>query len=210
VVLADDVLIGRIGERLLATPESIADGAVIEPDWMPDEPFERPPVPAAVLIALLRRPEGLTVLYTERSGDLRSHSGQVAFPGGKIDPTDAGPADAALREANEEVALDPADARVIGYMPSYFTGSNYLITPVVAEVEPRATFVPNPLEVKAIFEVPLRWLADEESYSTYHIHRGGRHHTTWQIEHNGFRIWGITANLTRGFHDLALSGESEW
>ncbi len=207
---ADDELIGRIGERLLSSPETVADGQALTPDWMPDIPFDRPPVPAAVLIALLRRPEGLSVLYTERSGDLRSHSGQIAFPGGKIDPTDAGPAAAALREANEEVALEPADARVIGFMPAYFTGSNYLITPVVAVVEPSSPFAPNPLEVKTIFEVPLRWLATGSSYTTYHIHRGGRDHTTWQIEHGGFRIWGITANLTRRFHDLALTGEGEW
>ncbi len=207
-MLADDELIGRIGGRLLSSPEIIADGQALTPDWTPETPFDRPPVPAAVLIALLRRPEGLTVLYTERSGDLRPHSGQIAYPGGKIDPTDSCPAAAALREANEEVALEPADARVIGFMPTYFTGSNYLITPVVAVVEPSTGFVANPLEVKSIFEVPLRWLAAESSFSTYHIHRRVRHHTTWQIEHGGFRIWGITANLTRRFHDLALTGEA--
>ena len=83
------------------------------PDWMPEEGFAGPPRDAAVLIGLVHRGEALSVLYTERSPDLRSHSGQVAFPGGKIDPEDGGPAAAALREANEEVALDPADARVI-------------------------------------------------------------------------------------------------
>ena len=111
---------------------------------MPERPFDRPPVAAAVLIALVRRPAGLTVLYTERSPDLRSHSGQIAFPGGKIDPTDADAADAALREAWEEVDLERADARVLGFMPTYYTGTNYLITPVVAMVEPSRPFIPNP------------------------------------------------------------------
>ena len=91
--------------------------------------FSSPPRDAAVLIALVRRGEELSVLYTERSPDLRSHSGQIAFPGGKIDPDDNGPGDAALREAWEEVALDRDDARILGYMPAYFTGSNYMITP---------------------------------------------------------------------------------
>jgi len=148
------------------------------------------------------------VLYTERSPDLRSHSGQVAFPGGKIDPGDSGPAAAALREANEEVSLDPADARVLGYMPAYFTGSNYMITPVVAEVRPHADFVANPSEVRTVFEVPLPLLMKEESFGTFRIRRRGQEHTTWQIEHEGPVIWGITANLTRHFYELVLRAEA--
>ncbi len=164
-------------------------------------------MPAAVLIALVRRPGGLSVLYTERSPELRSHSGQIAFPGGKVDPTDLNVADAALREAWEEVALERADARVLGYMPLYYTGTNYLITPVVAVVDPKGPFIPNPSEVRSVFEVPLDYLMVPGSYSTFRINRNGREHSTWQIEHSGLVIWGITANLTRRFHDLALAAE---
>lgn len=160
-----------------------------------------------MLIGLVRRPDGLSVLYTERSPELRSHSGQVAFPGGKIDPEDRGPAAAALREAHEEVGLNPAEAHVLGYLPLYFTGTNYLITPVVAAVSPSVPFVPNPGEVRSVFEVPLDYLMVPGSFSTYRISRGGREHTTWQVVHSGIVIWGITANLTRRFHDLALAGE---
>jgi 8-oxo-dGTP pyrophosphatase MutT (NUDIX family) len=206
-VLADDALINRIAARLLPRPEIVEEDGDFLPDWMPEEPFARPPVPAAVLIALVRRPGGYTVLFTERAATLRSHSGQVAFPGGKIDPDDAGPGEAAVREAFEEVALQPEDARVLGYMPHYFTGTNYLITPVVAVVEPTAPFVANPQEVDAVFEVPLAMLARLESYGTFRIRRNGVEHTTWQIDHEGHRIWGITANLTRRFRDLALTGE---
>jgi 8-oxo-dGTP pyrophosphatase MutT (NUDIX family) len=174
---------------------------------VPDTPHPRPPVAAAVLIALVNRPDGLAVLYTERSPELRSHSGQIAFPGGKVDPTDHGPAEAALREAHEEVQLEPAEAHVLGYMPLYFTGTNYLITPVVAEVSPSHPFVPNPGEVRSVFEVPLDYLMAPGSYSTYRLSRNGQEHTTWQIVHSGLVIWGITANLTRRFHDLALAGE---
>lgn len=205
-----DDLIGRIGARLLDHPDAVDDEGAFMPDWTPDEPFSRPPVPAAVLIALVDRPGGYTVLYTERAATLRNHSGQVAFPGGKIDPTDDDAGAAALREAAEEVALVPADARVIGYMPNYFTGTNYLITPVVAVVAPTAPFVPNPGEVASVFEVPLGLLAQPKNYLTMRIKRGGVEHTTWQIDHDGRRIWGITANLTRRFYDLALSGDPKW
>lgn len=203
---ADDNLIARISRRLLASPEPVAPAA-LTPDWLPDVPPNRPPVPAAVLIGLIRRPEGLSILYTERSPDLRSHSGQIAFPGGKIDPEDAGPGAAAVREAGEEVAMRAGDARILGYMPLYYTGTNYLITPVVAEVTPSAPFVPNPGEVRSVFEVPLDYLMETTNYSTFRINRAGREHSTWQINHSGLVIWGITANLTRRFHDLALSPE---
>lgn len=174
------------------------------PDWQPVTPFERPPVPAAVLIALVRRPEGHTVLYTERSPDLRAHSGQVAFPGGKIDGSDQGAAAAALREAHEEVSMSAEDATILGYMPTYYTGTNYLITPVVAEVNPTGPFVPNPGEVHSVFEVPLSRILAAESYGRFRISRGGKEHSTWQIDHEGHMIWGITANLTRQFRDLVV------
>lgn len=180
----------------------------MQPDWVPDIPHARPPVHAAVLIALVRRPDGLAVLYTERSRELRSHSGQIAFPGGKVDPTDTGAADAALREAWEEVQLRRDEARVLGYLPLYYTGTNYLITPVVAVVDPHGPFIPNPGEVHSVFEVPLDYLMTPGSFSTFHIKRNGREHSTWQIQHSGLVIWGITANLTRRFHDLALGPET--
>lgn len=207
--MPDDELIGRIGSRLLQTPEDV-DPLALAPDWVPDVPFLDPPVPAAVLIALLRRPEGLTVLYTARSAGLRAHSGQVAFPGGKIDRTDAGPGAAALREAREEVDFDPDSATIIGYMPSYRTGSNYIITPVVAVATPTRPFRINPAEVDAAFEVPLAYLADPRNYAMGRMVRNGVEHAALLIEHGGFRIWGITANLTRNFRERGLAGEVFW
>lgn len=207
---AADELIERIRGRLLPSPQAAEETASLAPDWMPEGGFTAPPRDAAVLIALVRRGEALSILYTERSPDLRSHSGQIAFPGGKIDAADKGPGDAALREAWEEVALDRDDARILGYMPSYFTGSNYMITPVVAEVRPHRAFVGNPGEVKTVFEVPLSLLMRNESFETFHFERGARKGSTWQIAHAGLVIWGITANLTRRFYELVLKDEIPW
>jgi 8-oxo-dGTP pyrophosphatase MutT (NUDIX family) len=202
-----DDLIARIKSRLLTAPEPVEEDGPFMPDWMPDEPFSRPPVPAAVLLALVERPGGVTVLYTERSTTLRNHSGQVAFPGGKIDAEDADAVAAAYREANEEVALEPGEAALLGYLPNYFTGTNYLITPVVARVRPSRPFRANPGEVDELFEVPLDHLMRKASYRTLRIKRKGVEHTSWQVDFEGHLIWGITANLTRHFYERALAGE---
>lgn len=198
----DEIL--RIKSRLLAVPQPYSKAAQLEPDWIPDVPFNDAPVPAAVLIALVRRPEGTTVIYTERSTSLRNHSGQVAFPGGRVDDSDESVAAAALREADEEIAMDPRTAEVIGYMPPMFTGTNFLITPVVAVVTPDAPFVANPAEVDEVFEVPLDLIADPDQYGRYSVQMRGRTHSTWQIDYEGHVIWGITANLTHQFRELAL------
>lgn len=202
-----DADIAAITGRLLTAPQPMPDASDLVADFVIGDGFSGPPVPAAVLIALIRRDTGYTVLYTERSNGLRRHSGQVAFPGGRIDPEDRDAAYAALREANEEVALDPSDAEVLGYMPYYFTGSNYFITPVVAIVEPRAPFLPNAGEVEHVFEVPVETLIDARNYGIYRHEYKGTERRSYEIEHAGHRIWGITANITRRFRDLVLTGE---
>lgn len=201
-MISERIDLDAIAARLLSRPPALSQ--VGEPDWTPPTPFDGPPVPAAVLIGLVARPEGTTILYTRRSADLRAHSGQVAFPGGKIDAGDRDAGETALREAEEEVGLHATDARILGFMPTYFTGTNYLITPVVAHLVPSRPFVPNPREVDAVFEVPLRRLLEPGGFGRLEITRDGQRHQTWTIDHEGHRIWGITANLTRRFHDIAI------
>jgi 8-oxo-dGTP pyrophosphatase MutT (NUDIX family) len=203
-----DALIERISSRLLSEPDERGPTTSLVPAWMPDIPYERPPAEAAVLMSLVRRDAGYTMLYTERSARLRSHSGQIAFPGGKIDPTDRDAGDAALREAAEEVGMRRDDARIIGYLPRYFSGSNYLITPVVAVVEPTAPFTPNPGEVAAVFEVPLDLVMAAGSYGAVRMRRGTQDYTGWELRYQNWLIWGITALLTRRFRDMALAEEA--
>ena len=195
-----------IEQRLLDAPMSLDRAKLLDADWVPDVPFNDPPVAAAVLLTLINRPEGFTIVFTLRSKGLRAHSGQIAFPGGKLDAGDTGPGAGALREAAEEIDLNPASARILGYMPSYLTGTNYIITPVVAEISGQPEFKPNPREVDQIFEVPLSFVLHKDSFSKLTLTRNTRIYSTWQMNYGAHTIWGITANLLRKFHDMALSG----
>ena len=157
--------------------------------------------PAAVLVPVVERAEPM-VLLTLRTSDLPSHSGQIAFPGGKIDPTDAGPLDAALREAEEEIGLDRQLIDPIGYLDLYLTFSGFRILPVVARVEPGYQLTINPAEVVETFEVPMQFLMRPDNHQ--------RHSRIWKddiVRHYyampfGERyIWGITAGILRNLYE---------
>lgn len=199
----------HISQNLSATPAPESEAVQLVPDWIPDVAFNDPPVSAAVLITLVERPSGFNLVYTLRTTGLRAHSGQIAFPGGKIDATDKGPGAGALREAHEEIGLEPGQVTIHGYMPPYLTGTNYLITPVVASVHSGPKFVANPAEVDEVFEVPLDVVAMRQSFTKFSINRNGREHSTWQLIFGAHTIWGITANLTYNFMNLVLSGYKE-
>jgi len=160
------------------TPAALRRRFAAPPTWQPElrsEPrfADRAPAPAAVLVPLVERPGGLTVLLTERTVHLSTHSGQVAFPGGKVDTDDADAAAAALREAEEEVALPRGFVDVIGQLPVYVTGSQFIVTPVVALVRPGFVLRPNPGEVAHAFEVPLDFLMNPAHHRRHRFEADG-------------------------------------
>jgi 8-oxo-dGTP pyrophosphatase MutT (NUDIX family) len=139
------------------------------PRWSPEMTGDRirlhvgPPRPAAVLLPIVLHAAGPAVLLTQRTAHLRQHSGQVAFPGGRHEPADRTPVHTALREAHEEVGLEPSRVEVIGRLPEYLTGTGFQVTPVVGLVEPGFEVRPDPHEVAAVFEVPLEFLTNTSS-----------------------------------------------
>ncbi|MCB1978470.1 MAG: CoA pyrophosphatase [Burkholderiaceae bacterium] len=184
------------------------------PAWQPEISGEpsfsaRAPARAAVLIALVQRAEP-TVLLTERSLQLSTHSGQVAFPGGRVDDIDANPVAAALREAHEEVGLDPRCADVLGELPVYVTGSSFIVSPVVALVPPDCALRPNPHEVSRVFEVPLGFLLDPAHHRRHAVEFHGVRREWYSMPFEdaaGYEhfIWGATAGMLRNFYRFLLA-----
>jgi len=156
--------------------------------------------PAAVLVPVIERNE-LTVLLTQRTAELASHAGQVAFPGGKIDPTDTSPAAAALREATEEVGLAPALVEPIGYLDLYLTFSGFRILPTVARVKPDFALVLNPREVTETFEVPLSFLMTPGNHLRKTRDWNGIEREYYAIPFENRYIWGITAGILRNLYE---------
>ena len=195
------------------TPEALRRRFALPPVWQPEvakEPLfsPSPPAFASVLLSIVLREQPM-VLLTERTAHLSTHSGQVAFPGGRVDPEDSTPAATALREAWEEVGLDARFVEVLGVLPQYVTGSSFIISPVVALVQPSCQLQPNPAEVADIFEVPLSFLLNPAHHQ--------RHIYEWQgIRREWFSmpyrtggkdhyIWGATAGMLRNFYRFMLA-----
>ena len=156
----------------------------------------RPIKPAAVLIPVVDRDEPM-VLLTQRTAHLPQHAGQIAFPGGKIDATDASPLAAALREADEEVGLSGSAVEPIGYLDVYMTTLGYRIVPVVARVRPPFTLTLNPGEVENTFEVPLSFMMEEANHQTHSREWQGMLRTYYAIPFGERYIWGVTAGIFR-------------
>ena len=152
-------------------------------------------VPAAVLIPIVNHPDGLTVLLTERAPDLRHHPGQISFPGGRVE-TDEGPLEAALRETEEEIGLDRKHIEVLGYLPDHLIGTGYCVTPVVALVEPGIALKHDPVEVAAVFEVPLAYVLDPTNHRVKRRRVLGDAEIDFHDLPFGTRnIWGATAGM---------------
>ncbi len=163
----------------------------------PDEATLALARPAAVLVPLVARPEGVTLLLTRRAAALRQHAGQIAFPGGKVDDTDDGPLGAALREAGEEIGLAPEHVMPLGFLGPYFSTTGFRITPVVALVSPGAALTLNPIEVDAVFEAPLPFLMDPANHLTHEREFKGAMRRYFAMPYGDHYIWGVTAGIIR-------------
>ena len=157
--------------------------------------------PAAVLMALVDRREGLSVLLTRRRDDLAHHAGQVSFPGGMAEPGDKSPLDTALRETEEEIGLDRSRIEIVGRLGDYVTKSGFKIAPFVGLVEPPFELTPCPHEVAEVFEVPLSFLLDTGNHRLIE-RKNSVNLRTYEMTHGAYRIWGITAAMIVSFCEL--------
>jgi 8-oxo-dGTP pyrophosphatase MutT (NUDIX family) len=160
--------------------------------------------PAAVLIGLLERAHGLSVLLTQRGAHLSVHAGQISFPGGRLETQDSGPIDAALREAEEEIGLTPSLVHVAGRLDDFLTPTGFLITPVVGFVdsgfEPRM----DTNEVEDVFEVPLDFLLDESNIGISYRERMGATFRMYEYRYDNRHIWGATAAILMNFKEIII------
>ncbi|MEO8390502.1 CoA pyrophosphatase [Polaromonas sp.] len=215
----DDHLAGVPSAHL--SPEALRQRFRHPPVWTPEHSVEkkftdRAPALAAVLIPLIMRDE-LTLLLTERTTNLSTHSGQVALPGGRTDETDRDAVDTALREAHEEVGLPRDHVEVLGTLPTYVTGTAFIITPVVALVRPGFVLQPNPGEVADVFEVPLGYLMNPANHRRHEMAFDGAirqwlsmPYSDPAVEGDGNEareryIWGATAGMLRNLYRFLIA-----
>lgn len=183
--------------------------AIEQPLDLPDEFASRyqtlnpKAIEAAVLVPLVLRESGFTVLLTQRTDHLYDHAGQVSFPGGRVEHTDENPIATALRETHEETGLAPEHIDVLGRLPRYYTGTGFAITPVTGLVRPTFTLAPDEFEVAEVFEVPLTFLTDP---ANYRLHRAnlpdGSERQYYSVPFDKYFIWGATAAMLRGMYQV--------
>ncbi len=163
---------------------------------------------AAVLIPLVARPDGVTVLLTRRTSTLAAHAGQISFPGGRLEPEDRDAHDAALRGTQEEAGLSRAQIALLGAFEEYGTVSGFRVTPIIGIVTPPFTLAPDPIEVDEVFEVPLAFILDPVNRRHMVEKRDGVERDIYEILYGDYRIWGFTARLLVRLADMIETGEA--
>ncbi len=194
---------GRLADLGQTDLERDTGDHILNPDLGPYAKWDGPPRDAAVLIGILPRSEGPSVVLTQRTGHLNSHAGQVAFPGGKIDPTDRDPVHAALREAEEEIGLSPDRVDFLGRLAPYLTGSGFRVVPVVGAIRRDVEFHPNPDEVEDVFEVPLQFLMNPANHQKQSRVWEGKPRYFYAMPFGERYIWGVTAGIIRSLYETA-------
>jgi 8-oxo-dGTP pyrophosphatase MutT (NUDIX family) len=177
----------RFSERRPVEPVASGDGHL----WRSDREIR----PAAVLVPVVKREKELTVLFTRRTAHLNDHAGQISFPGGRAEAGDAGAAETAMREAEEEIGLPAGRVEVLGELHQYVTVTGYRVTPVVGLVTPPLDLKPDDFEVAEVFEVPLAFLLDPANHQRNHVLFDGRERHYYAIPFRHYYIWGATAGM---------------
>jgi 8-oxo-dGTP pyrophosphatase MutT (NUDIX family) len=193
-------------------PDALRRRFKAPPTWAPEIVVEhrfsdREPTNASVLVPLVQRDDEVTVLLTQRTDHLHDHPGQISFPGGRAEPEDVDAVATAMREAEEEIGLHARHVEVLGVLPTYTTGTGFVVTPVVALIEPPFSIQVDPFEVAEVFEVPLPFLMSPTNHRRHGIEVAGRRREflsmPWQAQGEAARqyfIWGATAAMLRNFY----------
>ena len=158
-------------------------------------------IPAAVLVPIVDRPEGLTLLMTQRSSRLRTHAGQISFPGGRIEPKDGGPKAAALRETEEEIGLSGDQIEIVGQLSSHCVFSGFAVTPVIGLVKPDFSLCVDSREVESVFEVPLSYVLNPNNQQLEQRTVGECSVSVYFFQYGYRRIWGLTAGIIMHLHE---------
>lgn len=182
-------------------PETVRGDHDLNPDYyeagLPESLRE-----AAVLVPLVDRAEGLTVIFTQRTAHLSAHAGQISFPGGRREPTDAAPEDTALRETEEEIGLPRGRIEILGRLDTYVTRTGFRVTPVVGLVRPPFDLDPDPTEVQEVFEVPLSFILDPANPQRHSREFLGRERYFYAFPYEHRYIWGATAGMLVNLRDV--------
>ncbi len=184
----------RLAQARSVAPIATGDGHL----WRQSEALR----PAAVLVPVVRREAGLTVLLTQRTDHLYDHAGQISFPGGRSEAHDTSPAATALRETFEEIGLPHSHVEVLGYLPEYATVTGYHVTPVVGLVDPPQTFKLDAFEVAEAFEVPLTFFLDSGNHQRNTLQYQGRTRHYYAMPYEQRYIWGATAGMLMNFYAI--------
>lgn len=184
-------IVQRFGASKPGPSKSTNGDHDLNPGFHPEPPLR----PAAVLVGLVDRADGLTVLLTRRTDHLEHHPGQISFPGGHIEDHDPDPAAAALRETEEEVGLPAAYIEIVGRLNTYVTRTGFEVTPVVAMIAPPFDLIPDPNEVAEVFEVPLSFLMNPRNHQRHERNLNGATRSFYAIPYRDYFIWGATAGM---------------